>query len=207
VITGSNECERIVEGIGYGSAQKVAPTALTTDPGMAFGTSVVLLGTTLFVMAALYGGARGAMFRFLLAATLLTFITWQQLFWLPEDINDPAKQHIYGPNGDYSGDGITNLMASALGLTPFLFHVGPLIPILLAGGGIYFTYSQSLVAIGILLLTQYSFALGSWLPISNLGALATLSVLHAGIATNLMIFNMAAFIALAMFYRLRVEPR
>jgi hypothetical protein len=190
---------------GYGAPQTVAATAATAIAGMAFGTSVTLLGTILFVGAALFSGGQGAIFRFLLAATLLGFAAWQLLFWYPEQVSDPTKQHLYGPLGDYDGDGLVNFLEYAMGLMPIIYNAG-LALTLLAGGGVYFTFQASLAVVAVSLLLQYSSGLGTWFPVSHFFPMATLGILHAGIATNLMYFSMPMFITLAMFFRLFARP-
>ena len=88
------------------------------DPGMGFGSSFFMIGRLLFAMAPNYFFGQGSFFLFTMTATLLTFATWQSLWFDGLDYTNPALAHLYGLNGNVDGDRFTNFMEYLLGLTP-----------------------------------------------------------------------------------------
>ena len=172
---------------------------------MAFGCAVVLLGTTLFVLAAGYNGGAGVLYRFILAATLLTYAHWQLLIWPPEFI--AANPDLCGRQGDPNGNGLVNEMEYRLGLVPVLATTLLVGGLLAANGDFRFAFRVSLVTVSLLLLIQYSLGLGGWL-LFNEGPLAgelILRVLHGGIQAQVLLITLP--VALVALLLMRLETR
>lgn len=188
----------------YDSGSKIVPSTFI-DPGAALGTSLVLLGTALFILGAAYSFAMGTLFRFTLTATVLTFLLWQQLFWNQDQIaNDPKTKF----NADWDGDGLPNGLEFAMLLIPILFTPLTSLGSRLVNGNFQFDLQQSLVSIGVLLIIQYSLALNLWhaLGVGPLAGSFSVKVLHPGIQAQQLRVTVSSLLVLAMFLRLSAEP-
>jgi len=110
--------------LAFDSAQKIVPSPLWfLDAGMGFGTTVVLLGLTLFAAGVAYSFFKGAMFRLTLVATVLTWAIWQLLHFTPKMISDfPQRTNKLG---DWDGDGLPNFVEFAMFLIPVIFNANP----------------------------------------------------------------------------------
>ena len=184
----------------------ILPTTFI-EGGMALGTSLVLLGTVLFVMGAAYSADKGAFFRFTLAATAFTFVLWRQLFFPPAILINPALAALVAPLGDFDGDGIPNLLEFLMGLSPTVFDSNPL-QILSAGGGkLVLLFQASLAVLNALLVLQYAAGISSWF-LPGTGPLANLfevRVRRAGISANLLAVTFVSAVAANAFFRLQAR--
>lgn len=188
----------------YDAGSKIVPSSFI-DPGMALGTSVVLLGRALFILGAAYSFFMGAMFRFTLAATVLTFALWQQLFWTQDQIDN--RPDITGFHADPDLDGLVNGLEFAMLLIPILFTPPSALGFRLVNGNFQFEFQQSLVAVGVLLLIQYALALNLWhlLGAGPQGGNFSVKVLHSGIQAQRIRVTFSSLLVLALFMRLSVE--
>ena len=189
----------------YGPASKIVPSTFI-DAGMALGTSLVLLGTALFILGAAYSGSMGAMFLITLAATVLTFLLWQQLFLNQNQIDNHPE--VTGPMADPDGDGLVNKVEFAMFLIPVLFSSLASLALLVSDGKYQFVVQQSLVATGVLLLIQYSLLLNAWFNLSAgpLSGQFSVKVLHDGIQAQQLQITVSTILLLTLFTRVSAEP-
>lgn len=190
---------------GYTEAPgKIVPST-PVGPGIALGTSVVLLGTLLFVLAAAHNAGTGAMFRFTLVATALTFALWQQLFWTAAQISNNPE--LTGPDADPDGDGLVNWLEFAMFLLPVRADPKGFHWYVHGGDELRVVFRESLVAAGVLLLVQYSLTATAWfgLGAGPLAGLLVPAIRHAGISANVLVLALPFALAPVLFLRLRAE--
>ena len=200
----ANDPSNLTKGrMCYDSPDTISPPF--SGGAIEFGHQVVLLGTLLFVAAVAYGAAMGVIFKFLLTATALSFVAWMSLSFAAGDVTNPALAHLFGPSGDYSGDGIPNIVKWGMGLLPFVYNASPLLA-LVANGYYQLVLPISLVALNALFVIQYSLGLSLWFPLA-LGPLAGLfftSHSELGITGNVMVVSLALAAAFLLFFRASV---
>lgn len=191
---------------GFDLPVVIAPSnEFFVDTGMAFATCLVLIGPLLLVGGPAYNGNMGAVFRFAILATVLTFPLWQ-LQWWPQDFID-ANPLLTGPLGDYDGDGIPNLLEFLLFLVPVLANPG-FFRGWVADGRFHVPFRQARTVVGALLVLQYTLSLtGSWWATSNgsLGGMFQFTERHRGISANEYVVSIPLIVALFLFVRLNGE--
>lgn len=188
----------------YGAANKIVPSSFI-DVGMALGTSLVLLGTALFVLGAAYSFSKGAMFLFILAATILTFPLWQQFFWTQDQIDNHPEES--GPMADPDGDGLVNKVEFAMLLIPILFSTLAALGLVISGGKYHFIIQENRAAFGVLLLIQYSLLLNNWFSLGSgpFSGQLSIKVLHDGIQARQLQLTISTLVALNFFTRVTAQ--
>lgn len=193
---------------GYPSTgEKIIPTSFA-DPGMGFGSSFFLIGRLLFAMAPNYNSGMGSFFFFTLTATLLTFATWQSLWFDGLDYTNPTLAHLYGFHGNADGDRFSNFMEYLFGLNPLLADTGFLTASIL-GGTYQLLLPLSLITLNALLVIRYSFNMSTWFTLGTglLAAILTMRVKHYGITRQIVLLSMAIALAQAIDPRFFLEVR
>ncbi|MGD7652537.1 MAG: hypothetical protein ACQCXQ_04930 [Verrucomicrobiales bacterium] len=188
----------------YDNGSKVVPSSYI-DPAMGLGASLVLLGTALFIMGPSYSGSMGAFFRFTVAATVLTYLAWQQLFWTQDQIDNHPE--VTGPLADPDGDGLINLHEFAMWLIPILATPLASLGLWAADGNFHFVIQESLVSFGVILLLQYSLFLNTWYQLGA-GPLAgwfAVKVLHPGIQARQLRITVSSLVVAALFIRIATQ--
>ncbi len=184
----------------------IAPSSeFFVEAGMAFATCLVLIGTLLLVGGPAYNGNMGAVFRFAILATVLTFPLWQLLWW-PQSFID-ANPFLTGPLGDYNRNGIPNLLEFLMFLVPVLANPG-FFRGWVADGRFHVPFRQARAVVGALLVLQYTLSLtGSWWASSSgpLAGMFQFKERHRGISANEYVVSIPLIVALFLFVRLNGE--
>lgn len=191
----------------YGSSSKIFPSTYN-DPGMRFGTSFILIGLLLLAMAPNYNVGQGAFFRFTLAATLLAYADFMLLFFTQQQIDNPALQYLFGPLGDFDGDGIPNFLEYLMALFPTVFDTDPFHGKIVDG---FYTivFRVSLIVLNALFLIKYTLNLTNWFVpgAGPLAGLFTTEVRHPGITRETRQISISGYVEPKLYLRAEGEEQ